>query len=409
MQLLLPLLALPWLARMLGPVNFGLLMYFCLFPPLVALIVDWGLAYNGTREGAWLRGENKALADLLGAAIGLKAMLAIASLIIASCLLPFLPYALTWPGAYFLSIFAGISRGLNPVWFFQGAGFGMKKAALYDTASSALVLVLTLIFVREPAKWPLYLFFLATCKGWAFIFLLLSLWRMYRPKISVSAGLNLLRSSAPLFGTSFCQLLCYNGGQLGLSYLLTASDMGIIGAVFKMLRALASLVNPFTLTLFPELCILRKDKPEDARKVLRWSLLLTSVAACVASMLCWVLAPWLIRLGLGAGYQAAVIVLRIALIAAPIMAVNNVMANQMLTPYSLEKKQLAVLAAVAFLAFPLGALLGRLGLLFGASLPVCMEAGLLAGFAFIACKYGPQAFFAPKAKRDNRGNTGLGQ
>ena len=387
MQLLLPLLALPWLARMLGPASFGLLMYFCLFPPLVAILVDWGLAYGGARASAWQRDDAKALASLLGAAIAAKTFLAVAALLLACLMLPLLPHALAHPGPYFLSICAGISRGLNPVWFFQGAGFGMKKAAIFDTASSGLVLCLTLLFVREPANWPLYLLFLAICKGCAFLWLLFSLWRKYRPVPKLRAALSLMRASAPLFGTSFSQLLCYNGGQLGLGYFLNPAEMGIMVAVSKMLRALGSLVNPFTQTLFPELCILRKNAPAKAWRLLRWSLGLTGAIAACACAACWLLAPWLIRISLGPGYQDAIAVLRIALLAAPLMALNNVLSNQILTPFGLEKKQLAVQAGCAALAVPAGACLGSQGLLFGASLPVLLEAAMLAGFIFLVVKF----------------------
>ncbi|MFG6376503.1 MAG: hypothetical protein K1W05_11420, partial [Desulfovibrio sp.] len=48
-QILLPLLILPWLARILEPEAFGLLMYMCLIPPFVALVMDWGLMTGGAR------------------------------------------------------------------------------------------------------------------------------------------------------------------------------------------------------------------------------------------------------------------------------------------------------------------------------------------------------------------------
>lgn len=393
MQLLLPLLALPWLARALGATEFGLLMYMCLFPPLVAIVVDWGLTYGGARESAWLRGADTGLKQLLGAAILARLLLAVFCLALAGLLLPFLPHAAAHPVGYLLAILAGISRGMNPIWFYQGAGFGMRKAAAFDAGASGVVLALTLTLVRRPEDWPLYLLFIAVCKAIAYGILIAALWRKYHPEPKLKAAFGLLRASATFFGTSFSQMACYNGGQLGLAYFLNAGDMGIIVAANKMLRAFASLVNPFTMTLFPELCILRRDEPAKMRQILRWSLSLTALVSLAGSVLCWLIAPWLILLGLGPDYAPAVVVLRATLLAAPLMACNNVLANQILIPFGFERSQLKIQAACALLALPLGAGFGALGMIWGASLPACLEGIMCAGFIAIILRRYPQALF----------------
>lgn len=399
MQLLLPLLALPWLARILGPEKFGLLMYMCLFPPLTAMIVDWGLSYGGARESAWLRGNEQGLGKLLGASLLLKSLLALLCLVLACALLPFLPYVAEHKSAYFLAILAGISRGFNPVWFFQGADFGMKKAAIMDVAASLAVLILILFFVRQSDDWPRYLLFLFLCKGIAYGYLLFSLCLRFRPPASLRDALALMRISACFFGSSFSLMLCYNGGQLGLGYFLTAADMGMIVAANKMLRALVSLINPFTLTLFPELCLLRRDNPTRARKILRWSLGLTAGISALASAICCLLAPWLILIGLGSSYEEAAPILRVMLAAAPLMACNNVLANQILSPAGLEKFQLIIQGVCALLAFPLGAALGYFGTIWGASLPVWLEGGMGAGLSGFILKLRPAILFNQSEKR----------
>lgn len=398
MQLLLPLLALPWLARKLGSSEFGLLMYMCLFPPLVSLVVDWGLAFGGARKCALYRTDRQELSNLLGASICAKIFLALACLCSGAILLPFLPYASEFPLAYFLAIAAGICRGLNPLWFFQGAGFGIKKSAIFDCGASLLVLILTFAFINQPEDWPLYLFFLALCKGCAYLFLLLTLMRRFHPHLNPREAFLLLRKGLPLFCTSFSLLLCYNGGQIGLGYFLSESDMGIIGAINKMARALASLINPATLTLFPELCVLQKNQPEAARKILRWSLPVTFCAALACVLICALLAPWLIRIGLGPSYPNAVTALRIILMAVPLAACNNVLANQILTVHHLESKQLFSQGICALLALPAGMALGLYGLNWGASLPIWLEGGMLAGMLATIRIFCPQALW--KLKRE---------
>lgn len=391
MQIFLPLLALPWLARVLGTDAFGILMYMCLIPPLAALFVDWGLALGAGREAANHRQDREALRQLLAAAFSARILLCLACLAIAACLLPFLPYAASFPIPYFLAVCAGIARGMSPYWFYQGAGCGMPLMAAMDVLASLTTLALVFIFIHQADDWPMYLLLLTVTRSCAYGYLMARLWRSFHPVLSFQAGIGLLRKTAALSGSAFSLMLCYNGGQLVLGHFLTAEAMGMIVAVNKMLRALASLVNPFSQTLFPEICILLKEGQQKAKEVLRWSILLTAVLATAAAALAWLAAPLLIRIALGPLYAQAAEILRIALLAAPLMALNNVLANQIIVPFRKEREQFLVQAGCALLTFPLAALLGGcLGVTGGASLPVCTESVMLAGFAFIVCRTFPR-------------------
>lgn len=387
MQLLLPLLALPWLGRILGPEAFGLLMYLCLLPPLVALLMDWGLAYGGSRKAAHLRGDKTGLAELLGAALATKIILALICALLALCLWPVLPHARSFPLAYSLAIMAGMMRGLSPAWFYQGIGVGMPRVAAWDAGASFVTLALVILLIRSSEQWSDYLAFLAITKGIAYGWLTFGLCREYRPNLSWCKALSLIKHTTAFFGSAFSLMICYNGGQLCLGLFLSAADMGMIVAVNKMLRALASLINPFTQTLFPELCILHKADPHRCFYILRWSVCLAAIASLACTALVWLLASFLIKIALGTQYGPAASVLRIAILAAPFMVCNNVLANQGLAPFGKEKAQLGIQAGCALLSFPLAALLGTAwGLTGGAFLPVCLEAAMSAAFTIAVIK-----------------------
>lgn len=401
MQLLLPLLALPWLARILGPDAFGLLMYLCLIPPLVALFVDWGLALGGGRAASKLRGDTKGLSHLLGSVLSAKLILLVFCLCICAALFPFLPHVGSYPLAYTAAVLAGMARGSSPAWFFQGIGSGMPLMAAFDVCASCATLLLVVFFIHSPADWQLYLFFLFATRALAYGWLTAALCRKFRPRLNAASGWMQIRQTAPLFVSAFALMLCYNGSQLIMGYYLAAEAMGIIAAVAKMLRAFGSLLNPFSQTLFPEICILRRKSPTQTRRILRWSLLLSLLAAVLGSAVVWCLAPLLIAIALGTHYQLAGKVLRIAVCAAPVMICNNILANQILVPFGQERGQAFILVCCAFASAPLAAWLGaRWGIIGGAAMPICVEALILAGFMLaIYCRC-PEALFE-KGKQAN--------
>lgn len=404
MQLLLPLLALPWLARILGPDSFGLLMYFCLIPPLVALFMDWGLTVGGSRDASALRGNRISLSRLLGAVLSARLILFIICLGLCAALYPFLPYVAFCPLAYMAAVLAGVARGSSPAWFFQGAGFGMPVMAAFDVGASCATLLLVFTFIHSPADWQLYLFFLVSTRAAAYGCLTAWLCCKFQPQLDFGSGYRLIRRTAPLFVSAFALMLCYNGSQLILGCYLSTGSMGIIAAVTKMLRAFASLINPFSQTLFPEICILRQKSPAHTRKLLRWSLLLSFLAASLGAALVWLAAPVLIAIALGAKYRIAGETLRIAICAAPLLICNNILANQILVPFGQERRQAVMLGLCAAASAPIAAFLGCCwGITGGAILPVCLELLILTGFMLLIHQFCPQALFGKRITEKESG------
>lgn len=391
-QILLPLLALPWLARVLGPDAFGLLMYMSLLPPLVALVVDWGFPLGGTREAATLRGDRAALGELLGAVFSGKILLALGCGAAGLLLLPILPHAAEHPVAYGLALAMGVARGASPTWFFQGAGFGMKRMAAFDVGSSLCALALTLLCVRGPSDWPLYLFFTALCKGVAYGWLCAGLARGWGARLGLARGRAALARTRTLFASSVASVLSLSGGQLVLGYFLSAADMGLLVAVSKIVRALVGLANPAIQTLFPELCALRGPRTARTARLVLLFLGATTLFMLLGAGLAWLAAPLLIRVALGPDYAGAVPVLRLMLLLAPLYACDRVLGAQVLVPLGLERHQNRVQWAVALLGLPLAALMAQwLGVDGGALLPVAVEGLTLLGLCLCVARYCPGA------------------
>lgn len=398
MQLALPLFAFPWLGRILGPEYFGLLMYMCVLPPIVTLFMDWGLQLGGARLAARARTEPGALRELLGSVICARGIMAGFCILGSVIAWPLVPHALVWPTGFFLAVALGICRGINPVWFFQGTGAGMRKMAIWDVSSSMLSLILIFIFIHEPGEWERYLLITAACKGAAYLFLNISLWRQYSLKIDMRGGLRMLSNTSMLFASSFFMMLYNNGAQLVMGFFLGAAQMGVLVAVNKMLRALVSLVNPFTQTIFPEICALRELKPRRTRFILRCSLLGTFFLMAGAVVVIWLLAPWIIKIALGPEFVESAYILRIMILASPLMACNYVLGTQALVAFARERAQVKVQTAAAIGSLPLAAFLAWHGLDWAAWLPVILEGMIMLGYAVEVMRQCPAAFFDMRVK-----------
>lgn len=398
-QLLLPLLALPLLARVLKPEAFGLLMYMSVISVVIGLIMDWGFALGAVRRAAASRGREGVLADLLGRVLSAKILLMAACLGGSLALLPLLPHAASHPGAYGMAVLAGLSRGVNPTWFFQGIGGGMRRMACWDVCSSALVLVLTFVCVHDAADWPRYLVLTALCKGLVYLWLTMGLTRRYRISLSLIEGWRALRRTKILFASVLSALIYNNGAQLVLGFFLSPAQMGMLVAADKIVRAVVSISNPVTQTLFPEICALRGAQSGQAARMLRWSLAGTVSVMLCATALVWLFAPLLVRIALGPAYSGTVPVLRVMAFLVPILACNFVLGTQTLVSFGQEKALTITQAVAGALSLPAAAFLGHYwGLTGGACLPLLVEGGIFLGLAWSVLRLCPSAFFSRMEK-----------
>lgn len=386
-SLLIPLLAFPWLGRVLEPAHFGLLMYMCLFPPFLTLLVEWGFPLGGARLAARCRGDNQALCKLLGEVVTAKLILSIVAFNLSIALIPFFPYAREWPQAFLMAVIAGIAKAMSPLWFYQGTGQKLPILACWDMGFSFLALAMVFIFIHEPEQWMLYLLFTGLCRLASNAGLTCLLWRKYPFKIKLEGSLRIIRETTALFGALFFSNVYHYCFQLVLGYFLLASEMGIIVALDKMLRALIGLLNPFTQALFPEVCILHDKDPRSAWRILRLALLATFLASSLAAFMVWLLAPWLTRLALGSAYQAAPEILRIMLFSVPPAACSKILGSQAMVPFGHDKIQALICAWVSLLSIPLSAALACWkGMAGGAFVPLCVESALCIAFLYFILK-----------------------
>jgi O-antigen/teichoic acid export membrane protein len=139
------------------------------------------------------------------------------------------------------------------------------------------------------------------------------------------------------------------GSAFLLSMLTSPAQVASFAAPDKLARPLAWLTMPVNKALLPRLSHLLVHRPDQARVIARIALLLLAGIGLGFSMLVMLLAPWLIELVFGSGYESATPVLRMLALVIPLLVVNDALAAQWLVPHGLDRPlSLIVLAAAGF-------------------------------------------------------------
>lgn len=395
----LPLLAFPYLARVLQPEAFGQIMYLLTVSMVIGIVVEWGFSLGAVRDVALRRENPEALHHVVYNVLSAKLLLALLCIAGSAAFRGLFP---SWGGpgiGWAYAVGYGIIQGFNPTWYHQGMGQGMRGVAVYDVGSSALALALMFIVVRHPADSTLYLLLLLLCKGVCYAWLNVRLCRRYTPCLfSLHRAWHALLQARVFFFARMASMLYTQGNILLLGNIVPTRALGMLIASDKIARAVVSVSSPITQTLFPEVCALHRAAPHTTRRYLRLSLTASAIVGTLAAVALWWAAPWVIAIALGAHYTEAIPILRIVCCVIPFLACNFVLGTQILVPFGQEQALVRVLFMVGLASLPTVALLGFWGGITGAAfMPLMVEGTIFCLLMLRVYKTCPEALLSSSA------------
>ena len=386
-QMLLPLLALPYLARVLDPETFGVVMFLNVVPLVLCFFLDWGFLLGGVRRVARTRGDETALAQIWANALLAKGFLVVPAALFLGLHLHLVPHPEIGLAGLWGAFFAGLARGFSPLWFFQGLGdMRIRRMALLDVASSAVLLLFTVMLVKNPDEGELYLVLTALCKGTCTLWLVLSTCRAYPAVPNPRKALRLLVDTRVFFLGGIAGQVYTNWGQMALAGILQPRDTGIFLVADKMARACVSLASPVIAALFPETCVLQghaDHRPRLAILVLCMALVFGGICAVLLALF----APVLVRLALGEATSDATTCVRLMGPVVFLLTLNTVLTQHMLVASGRERIVTIAQWAAALLATPTALFLAaHWGLFGGILLPLLSEGCIFCVLAWASCR-----------------------
>ena len=374
---LLPLATIAFLARRLGPENWGSLAFMQALGGYVIYLISYGFNWSATRDVARNRYNPDRLADLLAGVIGAKLALALLALLIvvpAGALVPAIHshQSLLWPAMLW-----AFSSGFTPSWFYQGLE-RMGFVARWDTLARLLSLAVILVVVRTPADtWKVLavqggLLLVATCVELGAAYRMVT-FRLPTPRLawqSLRLGWNtfLLAGAVSFYTIGNAFILGLFGSSAAVAYFAGAE---------RLVKAFGSVVTPLTQAVFPRTSRLAASARGEAARLARNSLFVLGAAGCVWGLAAFVMAPLLIQLLLGPGFEAAIPVLRILALLPPLVALSQVLAVQWMLALGLDR----LVNAVVFCASVLNVTLAFI--LVPRSMEIGMAIAVVASEAFL--------------------------
>lgn len=376
--LILPLVTVPFLARVLRPEGWGLVVFAQAFAGWLGLVLEYGFYLSGTRRVARARGDREQVAAIVADVMGAKALLLGAVTAVAFLAYLLVPSFQRSPAHIAWAWTIAVAFGFSPLWFFQGIERMTAPAALEVSARVAATASIFL-FVRAPedgwmvlaAQGVTGLAWVVVGTGW--------IYRSVPPRLpSLEGARTMLRESASIFVFRGASGIYTHANSFLLGLYAAPQAVAIFAGGERIIRAAVGLIEPASRAIFPRVSHLVTHDRHGASALLRLSLVAVGALGLAMGVVAGAAAPLLVRVLLGPGYEAAVPVLRLLALLPPIIALGTVLGIQWAIPAGHERAFTGIVVAAGALNLLLVALLAPTYGATGVAVSVVLAEGAVA-------------------------------
>jgi PST family polysaccharide transporter len=355
-----PLIAVPYLARVLGPEGWAPVIVAQGLANWITLVLEFGFDLSGTRAVARARTAPETMTDVVQGTQSAKVLLApIAALISLGAFL-LIPALRASPALTACAVAFAILRGLSPLWFFQGIE-RVQGAVLVDAATKAAAALAVVFVVRAPDDAWIVLGLQAVFAAISVAILTRRLWTIVPFRfLDARSGIRTLRAGGSIFACRASSGVYIQANTVILGAMAASATVAFFGGAERIIRAAISLIQPLTQVFLPRISFLQTADPDAAHRTIRRSLGGLALLGGTMGLTALVGARLLIRLFLGPGYESAVPVLRMLSPLPLIVAVNTVLGVYWALPFGHDRAFLTALVTagatnifIAILAVPI--------------------------------------------------------
>lgn len=336
-QYLFPLMVVPYLARVLKPAGYGMVLLAQSLAVWLALVVEYGFGLSATREVARHKGDQARLSDIVSGVLGAQVLLSLVAIGIAAAHAWSVGSFRAAPEYAWLAWLAAVAQALGPVWYFQGQERMLYPASL-NVVVRGITAAATLLWVRQPDDgWKV----LGLQAAGGLIVSLLTVARMHREVPRKRPGLPAIRGALQMGWSMFffraAVSLYTTANTLILGMFVPPSEVAFYASPEKVSKAVLSGLSPISQALYPRMSAMVAQDVERARRVGRLALVSMGSLGLFLGVATWLASPAIVRLLFGPGYEPAVPVLRVLAWLVPLIAISNVLGIQWMLPCGMDR------------------------------------------------------------------------
>jgi O-antigen/teichoic acid export membrane protein len=362
-ELLIPLITLPWLLRALQPEAFGAYALALAFGTYALIAVDFGFYLTATQRIAQIRDDREQLTRYFWAVQSARFLLAIITAIIY--------IAIVLSVAKFRSIAEVIVANLPvllgtllfPTWLYLGLE-RMRTVSIVNIGARIIGVGPIFLFVRSPHD---AVFAVSIYAGTGVVAGLISSGLIFRFRLvgrfkppSASEIVDVCREALPIFvsGGAFSLYSASNAILLGL--VRDTHQVGLFTSADRIRNASTLPINAVSTVFYPRVSrLMVEDRPQAVRMIVKLLLALGTCMACV-SLFLFFGSPIIVHVVMGDSYYESVPVLRILSVIPLLVGLTTVLGTITMLNLNMKKQYSSMVVVGGLVNVPLLLVLGSL-------------------------------------------------
>ncbi|MCQ1535622.1 flippase [Methanosarcina sp. KYL-1] len=323
---ILSFIALLYIARYLGPEDFGKFSFAFAFIYFFSFIPDLGIHRILVREASK---EPQAAGKLIGNGTIMKVFFSLIALALSFFMISVLDFLPETKSALYIASFGLLASGAGAYGIIYEAKLRMEYSLFFNLVSKIFFLSFVLLAVRGHLGLPVFVFssVLAT---FVHNFLMVAFSkRLVNVSFEIDPLLmkNLFREAVPVAIASVFSVIYFRIDTLMLSFLQGDLDVGFYSAAYRLTEALVFLPAAFTTSAFPLMSKYFKDSFDSFGFAYARTFKYLFAAGLLAAVLVTFNSDKIILAVYGPEYQNSIIVLQILVWATALMFVNSLVSS----------------------------------------------------------------------------------
>jgi len=334
----LPLLTFPYLARVLGPSGWGVVVFAQAIGDVIASVVEYGFDISASRETSRQRHDPARLSELISGVLGAKSLLAAVCIAGAIFSRRFTHHVAPGLALFWSSTIWGVCQGINMLWYFQGLE-RMKLASALEISGKVMATLSIFVLVHKPDDgWKVLAAQCIGCLVAHGITVVLAYREVGFRWPTPASVWSALRLGGSMFLFRAMQSLAGSVNRLVLGAVAPLAALGEYAGAERITRVFQQGMWPVNQALYPKLTKQVETDPRRAMRTVRLSLLLLGALGLILGATIFFAAPLLVRLVLGPHFPESVPVLRVFALWIPMVALSTVVMFQLLLPNHLDSQ-----------------------------------------------------------------------
>lgn len=276
LNMLLPILILPYLLKTLSVESFGVYSFVFAFSQFIILFVDFGFNISVTKKIAENVDNDILVKETYWNIIFIKLVLSFVSILPVSFLILFVPKIGIYTEGIILSYIMVFGNVFFPLWWFQGMN-KMKHLGLITALSKLLTYPLIFMFVKDKTDYESAILIQSSSFVLASLLTLGYLYKYYphyfsRVKINreIQVYRREMQEAFPIFLSNSTISLYTNSLTIMLGFFSTNYNVGLFGAMEKLTRVICfGIFAPINQVCFPVIAQMKKVDMEQAKRLFK--------------------------------------------------------------------------------------------------------------------------------------------